>query len=54
MSPSYREPQTTSFLNELLELSTSMDTCIEAMTLKTKYIISNFKPWKEKILSKVK
>ena len=29
-------------------------TLIEAMTLKTKYITSNFKPWKVKVLTKMK
>ena len=33
----------------LTEISTTLDTCVEA-----KYTISNFKPWKEKVLAKVK
>ena len=37
-----------------IETVTALDACIEAMTLKTKYITINFKPWKGKVLVKVK
>ena len=38
----------------MIEVTTDLDTSIEALTLKIKYITLNFKPWKEKILVKVK
>ena len=38
----------------LIEITTALDTFIEAMALKTKYTTSNFKSWKEKVLAKVK
>ena len=38
----------------LIEITTALDTFIEAMTLKTNYTTSNFKPRKEKVLAKVK
>ena len=51
--PCYREPQTINFSKALIEITTAIDTCIEAMTLKTKYTTSNCKPWKEKVLVKL-
>ena len=42
------------FSEELTGINNALDTCIEAMTIKNKYTTSNFKPWKEKVLSKVK
>ena len=41
------------FSKTLIEITTVLDTCVKAMTLKTKYTISNFKPGKEKVLAKV-
>ena len=35
-------------------MTSSLDICIEAMILKTKYTTSTFKPWKEKVLVKMK
>ena len=40
--PNYREPRTIKFSKALIEITTALDTCIEAMTLKTKYTISKF------------
>ena len=42
------------FSKALTEITAALDTCIEAMTLKTKYITSNFKPWRKRVLAKVK
>ena len=50
----YREHQTINFCEALTGITTALDTCIEAMRLKTKYTTSNFKPWEEKVLAKVK
>ena len=47
----YIEPWTINLSKALIV--TALDTCIEAITLKTKYSTSNFKPWKEKILAKL-
>ena len=52
--PNYKEPRTVNFSKTLTEVTTTLDTCIEALTLKIKYTTSNFKPWKEKVLAKVK
>ena len=41
-SPNYREPRAIKFSKALIEITTALDTCIEAMTLKTKYVISKF------------
>lgn len=35
-------------------MTTALDTYVEPMTIKIKYITSSFKPWKEKALAKVK
>lgn len=40
------------FSKALTEITSALDTSIEAMTLK--YTISNFKSWKEKVLANVK
>ena len=40
------------FSKALTEITSALDTSIEAMTLK--YTTSNFKPWKEKVLANVK
>ena len=53
-APNYREPQTINFSKALIETTTALDTCIETITVKTKYTPSKFKTWKEKILAKVK
>ena len=53
-SPNYRERRTINFSKALIEVTIALDTCIESMTLKTKYATSNFKPWKETLLTKVK
>ena len=49
--PNYRELGTINFSKELIERTTALNKCI---TLKTKYVTSNFKPWKEAVLAKVK
>ena len=54
MGPNYREPQTISISKALIEITFALDTCIEAMALKTKHTNSKFKPWKEKVLGMVK
>ena len=38
----------------LIEIITALGKSIEAMTLKTKYTTSNFRPWKETVLARVK
>ena len=38
----------------LIDIITALGTSIEAMTLKTKYTTSNFRPWKETVLARVK
>ena len=51
--PNYRKPRRTNFSKALIEITTGLDTCTEAMTLiLDKYTTSNFKPWKEKVLTK--
>ena len=52
-SPNYREPRTINFSKALIDVTIALDTCTESMTLKTKYATSNFKPWKETVLTKV-
>ena len=52
--PNYREPQAIKVSESLIEIPIALDTCIEAMKLKTKYTTSNFKSWTEKVLAKVK
>ena len=49
--PKYREPRT---INVLIQITTALDTCIDLVTLKTNYVTSNVKPWKETAFSKVK
>ena len=41
------------FSKVLIEITTAFDSCIEAMVLKTN-TSSNFIPWKEKVIAKVK
>ena len=52
--PNYRESQTIYFSRALIEITAAPDTCIEAMTVKPTNTISNFEPWKEEVLAKVK
>ena len=52
-SPNYTEPRTMNFSKVLIEITTAFDSCIEAMVLKTN-TSSNFIPWKEKVIAKVK
>ena len=47
--PDYLEPQTINIPKALIEITTVLDTCSEAMTLKIK-----FTTLKEKVLAKVK
>ena len=49
--PKCREPRT---INVLIQITAALDTCIDLMTLKTNYVTSNVKPWKETAFSKVK
>ena len=49
-----KETQTINFSKALIEITTALDTCIKAMTLKTKYTTPTFKPQKEKLLDNVK
>ena len=48
----YKITWTMNFSKALTEITSALDTSIEAMTLK--YTTSNFKPWKEKVLANVK
>ena len=41
--PNYRETRTRNFPKLLTKTTTALDTCIKAVTLKTKYTTSNFK-----------
>ena len=52
--PNCREPRRINFSKALIEITTAPDTFIEAMTFETKYTTSSFKPWKEKLLAKMK
>ena len=44
-----REPQIINISKVLIETTTALDTCIEAMIPNTKYTTSNIKPFKEKV-----
>ena len=46
--------QIINFSKALIQITTAIDTCIEPMALKTKYTQSNFGPWKQNVLAKVK
>ena len=48
----YKKTWTMNFSKALTEITSALDTSIEAMTLK--YTTSNFKSWKEKFLANVK
>ena len=48
-SPNYRGPGTKNFSKALIKITTALDTCIESMTLKTKYVTSDVKPGNETV-----
>ena len=45
----YREPKIINISKVLIEITTALDTCIEAIIPNTKYTTSNIKPFKEKV-----
>ena len=53
-APNYREPRTINVSKALIEITTAPGTFIKAMTFKPKNTVSSFKPWKEKLLAKMK